>query len=182
MTDWIPRQILAAVCAVIMLVAGACGASFVDEAEDARQQAETNVDDLADALGYEELYRYTRSAGNPDSWGFGEGQEGSGIGSSFGRSTVELQGPARGDDPANLAEVAAAIEAGGYKFVADGCGLNDVSAVVTNGDDEAILVSVNAYSGRITLLAQTSFDHQQLQAEEVDFQPEEPGCWTSALN
>ncbi|MCP4100483.1 MAG: hypothetical protein GY750_03500, partial [Lentisphaerae bacterium] len=71
--------------------------------------------------------------------------------------------------------------AGGYKFVADGCGLNDVSAVVTNGDDEAILVSVRRSDGLITLLAQTSFDHQQLQAEEVDFQPEEPGCWTAAL-
>ncbi len=179
MTDWIPRQILAAVCAVIMLVAGACGASFDDEAEDARQQAETNVDDLADALGYEELDRRSRPASNQSSGGFGEGQESAGP--SFGRVHLEVQGPARGDDPANLAEVAAAIEAGGYKFVADGCGLNDVSAVVTNGDDEAILVSVRRSDGLITLLAQTSFDHQQLQAEEIDFQPEEPGCWTAAL-
>ncbi|MCP4080942.1 MAG: hypothetical protein GY743_11915, partial [Planctomycetaceae bacterium] len=140
---------------MIMLVAGACGASFVDEADDARQQAETNVDDLADALGYEELDRFARSADNPNPGpAFGEGQE---RGKPFiGRVEVEIQGPARGDDPANLAEVAAAIEAGGYKFVADGCGLNDVSAVVTNGDDEAILVSVRRSDGLITLLAQTS--------------------------
>ncbi|MCP3855102.1 MAG: hypothetical protein GY698_10245 [Actinomycetia bacterium] len=175
-----PRRTLTAVAAVIVLAAGACGASFSDKAEDARQQAETNVDDLADALGYPELDRRSRRASNESSGGFGEGQESAGP--FFGRVHLEVQGPARGDDPANLSEITAAIKDAGYRFIADGCLLNDIVAIVANPQNEAILVTVNASSGRVTLLAQTNYDHQQLPAEQIEFQPEEPGCWTAALN
>lgn len=149
----------------------ACG--FDQQAADeASEQAGTELVELAERLGLEVHYHAAYGA-NPPPRAFNQQAPLE----SNGYAVVRTAPIGRINGPDDLSSLVEGLQQDGYSMWAERCNGNYASALFEHSDGHAIRIKIGVYSGDAEMTVEIGQDHQQLPAAEYGFSPLDPGCW-----